>query len=766
MNGPIRTLVALAWLLVVLPAPAAQAARTSQSPDPVVEPVGQHGGVTRAILADGERLLLGPGTRVAEVDVSDRAAPRLVGHGAMLDGVVAGIARAGEHLVVVTAASLYVLDAGAPLRPPLGSVPLELPAVRVVASGRYAYAFHQRLGALPGAGEGVIQTVVSVVDLEDPASPRFLEPVALPANVDVQDVVRAGRLLAIATTDDANARDEAQQRALVVYDLADPAVPRQLGQVVGPAWGRLATPDPDGPPIVAGVGIGALVLDLGNPGQPRTLARYPEARIWGRLRDIAVTATADGRPYAAFNGGFAFGVVAGGIEGPAALEWSTTATTAGVPAGGLAAVGEHLYVSEAGGRISALLAPAAQAGRTLGALDLIGTTTAVAVDRSRPDVAFVAADQGGLGAVRLPPEAIEPLGYAFDGHYHGWLDVAGAHAVVNDGGSGDVVGLDADVYDIALPDRPRKVGRFQTLQWVYEIMLEPASGTAFARAYEDGVWRVSAWDLANPASPRRGGDVAVPGAVTDMDLDGDRLAVVGYAPPATPDAPSEPVLTLVDVSTPLAPRLVRTLRFGAAEGDAYDLPLVAVAGRNAFVATVVGIGASARYRLYAVDLEAAGGALGNLLVPGPISGLVAADGIAFLTPDCPASPAACAVTAVDVRDPARMREAARIGLGAAGGRTSVAAIDGTVLIASGARGLEAFRPDLPWAFPTPPPTLTPAPTEPVTATATRTITPTPRPTRTQPATPPTARPSPTRTAMGPVGAPAYLPWAGREAGLP
>lgn len=763
MNGPARSLVVLACLWCVLSAPLAGAAPAAQGPAVVGEPVAQHGGVTRAILADGDRLWIGHGTRLAEVDVSDRAAPKLVGYGTMLDGVVTGIARAGEHLVAVTATSFYVLDDANPLLAPLGRVATDMPAVRVVARGRFAYGFHQRLGPLPDAGLGVLQTVVSVIDLGDPAAPRFVAPVALPADVDVQDIVRAGDLLAVTIADDANARDEAQARQLVVFDLAEPATPREVARIAGAAWGRLATPDPEGPPHVFGIGIGALGLDLGDTSRPVTLASYPEAAVWGRLRDIAVGATADGRPYAVYNGGFAFGVIAGGIEGPAALEWSTIATTNGVPAGGLATVGQHLYVSEMGGRITAVYAPATEAGRTLGTLDLIGSTTAVVVDPARPSAAFVTADQGGLGSVRLRSPGIEPLGLAYDGHYHGWLDVDGALAVVNDGGAGDALQLAADVYDVARPESPRRVGRFDAPRWVQEVALVDGANVALARAQEDDGWHVSAWDLADPAAPRRTGDVAISGDVTAMALHGDRLAVVGYAPPTIPDAPSEPQLTLVDVSTPTAPRVVRTLRFGAAEGDAYDLPIVAVSGRYAFVATIVGIGASARYRLYAIDLDGTGGAVGNLQVAGHISGLVAADGFVFVAPICPDPQAVCAVTAIDVRDPAHMTVAARIGRGAIGGRTSVAAVDGTVLIASGTRGLEAFRPDLPWVFPTPAPTLTPAPTAPQTPTPTRTITPTPLPTRTQPPTEATATRVPPDGTTAPPAARIYLPWTANDA---
>lgn len=763
MNGSPRPLVLLA-LLALVPLGAAAwpgAARGAQAPATFDAPVGQHGGAIRAALADGDRLWIGHGMRVAEVDIADRAAPRLVGHGALLDGVVTGIARAQGRLVVVTATSLYVLDGADPLGPPLGRVATDLPAVRVVARGSHAYALHRRLGTLPGVGEGVLQTVVSVADLGDPAAPRFLAPLALPAEGDVQDIVRAGELLAVAHVDDANARDEAQQRGLVVYDLADPAVPRQVARIAGPAWGRLATPDPEGTRVV-GVGIGALALDLADPGRPATVARFDEARVWGRLRDVAVAATADGRPQVAYNGGFAFGVVAGGIEGPGGPEWATIATTAGVPSGGFAAAGGHLYVAERGGRLSAVFAPAAEAGRAQGTLDLVGMTTAVAVDPARPDVALVAADQGGLGALAATGADLAPLGYAFDGRYHGWLDVAGALAVVGDGGSGDVVELAAGLFDVARPDAPRRAGGFDGLRLVYEVELDGRSPIAHVRTWGDEVWHVGTWDLADPAAPRRLGGVDVPGAVTDMARDGDRLVVAGYAPPDAAGEPSEPVLTVVDAADPARPRIARTIRFGAPEGDAYDLPLVAVDGRHAFVATVAGIGASARHRLHAVDLEA-GAARGSLAVPGPIGGIAAVGGFALLAPYCPGPADGCAVTAVDARDPARLRDAARIGRELAGGRTAVAATGGTVLVASGERGVQAFRPELPWALPTPPPTLTSVPTAPPVPTATRTITPTPIPTRTRPvaSATPTRRPSPTPP-PGAVGW-AFLPWAGGAA---
>lgn len=765
MNAPPRPLVALAALVAAIALGAALwpgAARGAQAPAVFDEPTAQHGGAIRAALADGDRLWIGHGMRLAEVDIADRAAPRLVGHGAVLDGVVTGIARAGERLVAVTATSLYVLDAADPLGAPLGRVATDLPAVRVVVRGSHAYAFHRRVGTLPNVGEAVLQTVVSVADLGDPAAPRFLTPLALPAEGDVQDVVRAGDLLAVAVVDDANARDEAQQRALLVFDLADPAVPRQVARIPGPAWGRLAAPDPDGAPRVVGVGIGALALDLTDPDRPQTVARFDEARVWGRLRDVAVAATADGRPQVAYNSGFAFGLVAGGIEGPGGSEWTTIAWLAGVPSGGFAAAGSHLYVADRGGRLAAVFAPAAEAGRALGALDLVGVTTAVAIDPARPDVAVVAADQGGLGTLRASASGLAPLGYAFDGHYHGWLDVAGALAVVGDGGSGDGVTLAADVYEFARPEAPNRAGRFDDLRWVHEVELDGRSTIAHARSQGDAAWHVAAWDLADPGAPRRLGGIDVPGAVTDMAREGDRLVVAGYAPPDAQGEPADPVLTVVDAADPASPRIARTIRFGAPKGDAYDLPLVAVAGRHAFVVTVTGIGASARHRLHAVDLEA-GSALGSLVVPGPVGGIAAADGFVFLAPYCPAAPDGCAVTAVDARDPARLRDAARIGREVAGGRTAVAAVGGTVLVASGDRGLQAFRPDLPWNPATPPPTLTPVATTPPTATATRTITPTPIPTRTVPAASatPTRRPSPTAR-PGAAGR-AYLPWTGNAA---
>src|SRR3990172_9317558 len=94
-----------------LPAPQAQQAQPPAGwPGPVYDntPAGQIGGTSKAMVVADGRAWIGYGPRLAELDVSDPAKPRLVRASEVLADVVSAVATDGSRVYVAAGRTVYV----------------------------------------------------------------------------------------------------------------------------------------------------------------------------------------------------------------------------------------------------------------------------------------------------------------------------------------------------------------------------------------------------------------------------------------------------------------------------------------------------------------------------------------------------------------------------------------------------------------------------------------------------------------------------------
>jgi hypothetical protein len=221
MVPPRRSAVfALTVLAVVLAliAPAAESGRqeTAAADEPVLDLVGQTGGVVGSLAVQGDRVYAVVGTSLAVIDVSDAAAPRLVARSRPLDALITDLAVAGDRAYLAAGEELVVMDLAAPGGPAVvstyradGWFPI------VAADGRNIYAVFR-----PRSGVSAFQ-VLSAAD--DSALSRIGE-VELPGAIDDR---------AQMAVDGGTAYIAGGGLGVLAVDVTDPAAPAVIGAYEG-----------------------------------------------------------------------------------------------------------------------------------------------------------------------------------------------------------------------------------------------------------------------------------------------------------------------------------------------------------------------------------------------------------------------------------------------------------------------------------------------------------------------------------------------------
>ncbi len=747
-----RILIALVCFAVGLAGPLARIATPlpiqAQSADNPLgasaQPVGQVGGVTRAIVPDGDRLWMGIGPRVAAVDVADASQPRVIGRSPWLDGVVYDIAVDGSGgtsggagsattgVATTAGPTLYTLDLTDPTAPAIaGSVNIGDALRDVALAEGFAYVIRQLATADQYGQRRVTRSDVAVVDVRDPAAPVVVSQSLLPADRYAAELVVAGRSLAVSVAADPNANFEDRHYELRLFDLTDPASPRHVNTQVDQAWFHLCNGQgSDRAHVVFGMGLGTIGLDVRDPARPAVIVRYlPDGESAAVFVDQAVIAAGvDRRVFFARPGGFNDGIV-GAVPpsgGAGSLSYAYVTWISGNPAGGFALAGRYLAVSGPGGRTSVL-----DIGRwkpdqpdqnlLAGTLDTLGTAVDVATGRgSDAGTLFASSHQGGLGSFDLAvPDDPRPLGFAFDGGYHGGLAVDDGLAVLGYGGSGDMLEGKYDVYSVRDRTAPLRHARIQAQSSLASAL---AGDQLYAKtSRDDSAWSgnvLRRFDLANPSAPTPTWSREVNGSLVDLDVEDDRLVLARYDSdrPSTAASPMMR-LELYRLAGPGGALQITDADFGAPSGYASGLPQVDLDGDNAYIVVPEGKSyATQRFHLYIVNLEdpLQPRKLASLPLAGfPIS-LLVRDGHAFIHEGCPRRGDTCSVEIVDVRDPAAPVVAGRLpggaigqSLGLSGNVNSVAVEHGLVYVATGASGIYVYRPNLDWSPKVNVPTLTP-----------------------------------------------------------
>jgi hypothetical protein len=237
LHGKHVFLVTEAGLQVVdVTNPAAPRVVGSYRPKDFLGPVAVAG--DHAYVVENDKLL-----RV--LDVSNPAQPRVVGS-SKLPGPVRGLAVAGKHLFVSLGDSLRVLEVSNPARPKEVGVCGNLEfAGRVTVAGKYAYVAADFKG-------------MRILDLADPTRPKEVGSFTGPGNVT--RIAVAGKTAYLAD----------YSGGLHVVDISHPEKPRRLGRHGDFVVGDVAVVGK-----YALLAAGALdVIDVSRPDRPREVASY------------------------------------------------------------------------------------------------------------------------------------------------------------------------------------------------------------------------------------------------------------------------------------------------------------------------------------------------------------------------------------------------------------------------------------------------------------------------------------------------------------
>ncbi len=451
-------------------------------------------------------------------DVSNPARPQRVGGFDDTIGVVNNVALSGHHAYLADDwEGLQVLDISQPASPQrIGHLDTLGQIHGVAIRGNYAYVADGNVGGF------------RVVDISDPSSPLLVGGVDIAE--DARSVALAGDHACVAYTTFDTA-------GLLVFDIANPSNPRQVGKFETSVAVEMAV-------AVSGIyafltGGDLFVLDIAVPATPRLVGGYLTD---GYARGIAIV------------GDLAY--VADGVAGLRVLDVSDPQAplavgqvdTAG-EAWGVAVSGNHAYVANKWGGLLVVDISNPSELRSIGTVDSSGDARGVAV---AGNYAYLA--DGDLQVVDVSDPAFpKRVGGMDTTGYCGVAAVSGNYALVHD----ETQGL--TVLEITDPAHPRPLGGISIS--AYDVAV------AWPLAYVADK-NLAVLDLSDPANPRRIGGL-------DTDGSAEGIAVVGnLAYVATAWAGME----IIDVSDPRVPKRVGKLD---TPGDARA---VAVAGDHAYVA--------------------------------------------------------------------------------------------------------------------------------------------------------------------------------------
>lgn len=220
-------------------------------------PVGQIGGNTYAVAAQGDLAYIGIGPRLAVLDLAAPNAPALVGLSQPIPGVVRSIALQGGYAYVADGKmDVRVFDISNPANPnEIGMVGSFQWAMAVAIDGQRLYVADNAKG-------------LWIASLENPARPRVLGSYTLKRAATA--VAVQGKTAFVVHVDG----------GLVAIDVSDPLQPKLLGELELPQMSTaitLAGAAADAPVyafIAAGQG-GLWVVDVSQPAAMRKVAELP-----------------------------------------------------------------------------------------------------------------------------------------------------------------------------------------------------------------------------------------------------------------------------------------------------------------------------------------------------------------------------------------------------------------------------------------------------------------------------------------------------------
>lgn len=732
-----------------------------------VDPIAQEGGVTKVIRIDGTIAWMGVGPRLVAMDISDPAAPTVIGRTDPLPGVVGDVAigdvepngAGGDPNVawVLVGDDLLVsVDIAQPHRPePIAYLPLDGGARHVAVVGDDVWL-------------DTWDSELLGVDATDPAQPRPHGRVELPLERgNIQAVAATPGHLVLASRPDQTTGGP----ILRIVDVREPDAPTEVGTVPHPGPRPYGSYGPVYDMVVADGLAWVLVstdyqsllaVDLSDPARPVVVGD-----LMSRELDGYYLAVADG--LACVLGGdwghnwISMSVV--DVRDPTAM--SVQASRASIepldtnPSGGFAVADGHAWLGADDGKLVAMDAsdpaaipePASTTERVgdVGRLALVGDHALVALPEA---VAVLDLSQ---------PDAPRQITQTLVHHYPMDLAVDGRLAVVSTGGAMDVIDSRLHTLDVTRPRAPVE-GDSASVAGYGPVGLSTASGLA---AIAESRWSANGalklFTVAPTGTLRAAGTVEPGGGYGDLALRGDLVAAVSPGWRAS----GAFRLDVIDATDPDAPVILGSEALGGSTGRGARVHLV-LADAHAFALTRIGADPeeAVTSTLHVVRIAPPDDPeiVAQLDIPPYVYDMTLDEGYLFLAFDD-------GVLVVDVRDAASPSTV--ITLPTSGGAIGVAAADGLVYAGCGQAGLHVFAPDLPerdpWvptatATPTAAPPWDPrtaSPTASPTATASPTSSSTPRPSsRTPTVRPGTTTATPIATDPAPIGR-AVVPWVGR-----
>jgi len=529
-----------------------------------VEFVGHIGGDTHAVAVQRDYAYIGEGGALTILDVSNPAAPSVMGKTVPFPEVVQDVYVSGDYAYVAAGeGGLRVVDVSTPTNPTeVGCYDTPGYANSVAVSGSYAYvadwyaglrvvdvsdpAHPTEVGSYdtPGSARGVVVSGgyayvggcgmapdydgwLQVVDVSDPVHPTEIGACDTPGYA--QDVAVAGGYAYVA---DGSA-------GLRVVDVSDPARPTEIGfyDTPGSASGVYVSGD-----IAYVVGYDGLwVVDVSDPSHPTELGSYDTpgsasgvyvsgdyayvADSWGGLRVVDVSDPVHPTEIGYYDTpGWVWDVYVSGdyayVTGLLVLDVSDPAHPTEVghydTSGSVMAVaGDYAYVADwdYGLRVLDVSDPAHPT--EVGSYNTPGDTKGVA---AAGGYAYVADGSAGLRVVDVSdPSHPTEIGACDTPGFARGVAVSGDYAYVADSWEG------LRVVDVSTPSNPTEVGFCDTPGYAYARGVTVAGGYVYVA---DGIVGLRVVDISDPAHPTEVGSYDTERDTWDIALAGDYVYVV------------------------------------------------------------------------------------------------------------------------------------------------------------------------------------------------------------------------------------------------
>jgi uncharacterized protein (TIGR03437 family) len=474
--------------------------------------IGQIGGPTQAVAAQGKYAYVGVGQRLIVLDVSNPSTPLEVGSSAPFADFVRDIAISGTVAYVATGGSgLHLLNVSDPIHPAeIGSL-----QVRGYAEGVAV------LGTTVCLADGPYG--LRVIDVSNPAAPAEIGS-AFTRNYAFK-VAMDGQYAYVA----------AAGAGLLIVDLTNPAKPSEVATLATPgyAYGLAVSGNTV---YVAGGWGGLLTVDVTTKATPLLLGQY---QTGGWAKAVSVSGNL------AYVAAALSGLLVVDVSNPAAPAEVVSLAVVGGDAAGVAVAGTTAYVADRNWGLEAVSVSAPASPVQVGFYGPLGFAQGVTV---AGNYAYVTAGNYGLRIVDISdPTRPRQVGAYDTQSYANIVVVIGNFGYVGTQGTGS---SELHVLDISDPTHVFRTGFFSVGGGTRDMIY---SGEIVYIATEHGLLLI---DVSDPAAPKQLSFLQIQTSIGQSTAVGVALmGTVAFV------SVSEHGLVAVDVSNPASPAIIGSLQW-------------------------------------------------------------------------------------------------------------------------------------------------------------------------------------------------------------